>query len=211
MKINLDNLSEDARIEIIPLIDVIFCILTFFILASLQLTRQQAISVALPQATTGVPQMREMLMVSLDDLGQVYVEQQRISAKDQLRQAVKNYHTVNPTGLMVLYAAKNASYSDVVQILDLLREIGGTQVALATLPSSTDQNSQVNPQVPPTSGSGLTPYSGSVPIDPANPIPGYTPYQPQLSPVIPTQPVQPTVPNSAKITTPSNTDAAPKR
>ncbi|MEW6499728.1 MAG: biopolymer transporter ExbD, partial [Cyanobacteriota bacterium] len=38
MKVNLDTPSEEARIEIVPLIDVIFCILTFFLLAGLQLT-----------------------------------------------------------------------------------------------------------------------------------------------------------------------------
>jgi biopolymer transport protein ExbD len=64
----------DARIELIPLIDVIFCILTFFILASVEFSRQQAISLNLPKASSGTPQMREMLVVSLDDFGQVYVE-----------------------------------------------------------------------------------------------------------------------------------------
>lgn len=63
MKINLDTPAEDTRIEIIPLIDVIFCILTFFLLAALQLTRQQAINLNLPQAKSGVPQMRDMLIV----------------------------------------------------------------------------------------------------------------------------------------------------
>jgi biopolymer transport protein ExbD len=65
MKINLDTPAEEARIELVPLIDVIFCILTFFLLASLQLTRQQAINVDLPKAKTGQTQMREMLRANL--------------------------------------------------------------------------------------------------------------------------------------------------
>ncbi len=125
--------NEEVKIELIPLIDVIFCILTFFILAAVNFSRQQAISLDLPQANTGTPQMREMLVVSLDDLGQVYVEQQLVS-RTQLSQSIKNYQQSNPTGLMVLYAAKNATYREVVEILDILREVGGDRVALAPLP-----------------------------------------------------------------------------
>lgn len=134
--------NQDVRIELIPLIDVIFCILTFFILAAVNFSRQQAISLDLPQAKTGTPQMREMLVVSLDDLGQVYVEQQLVS-RTQLSQSIENYQQSNPSGLMVLYAAKNATYREVVEILDILREVGGDRVALATLPK--DNQSPNNP------------------------------------------------------------------
>jgi biopolymer transport protein ExbD len=79
----------DVRIEIIPLIDVIFCILTFFILGAVGLSRQQAINLDLPKATSGTPQMREMLVVSLDDFGQVYVEKQAVNPS-QLADAIKN-------------------------------------------------------------------------------------------------------------------------
>ncbi|MFN6032855.1 MAG: ExbD/TolR family protein, partial [Dolichospermum sp.] len=53
MKVKLDTPAEDVQIQIIPLIDVVFCILTFFLLAALQFTRQQAINVDLPKASTG--------------------------------------------------------------------------------------------------------------------------------------------------------------
>ncbi len=123
----------EVRIEIIPLIDVIFCILTFFILGAVGLSRQQAISLDLPKASTGTPQMREMFVVSLDDLGQLYVEKQPVT-QSQMYSALNNYHQYNPNGLIVLHASRNASYNDVVQLLDLLRQVGGDRVALATLP-----------------------------------------------------------------------------
>ncbi|TAE98185.1 MAG: biopolymer transporter ExbD [Oscillatoriales cyanobacterium] len=53
MKIHLDTPAEDARIELLPLIDIIFCILTFFLLSAVRMTRQQAINVDLPKAKTG--------------------------------------------------------------------------------------------------------------------------------------------------------------
>lgn len=133
MKIDLDSTEPDVRIEIVPLIDVIFCILTFFILAAVTLTRQAAINVDLPRAGSGTTQMRQILIVSVDPIGQTYVEKLPVG-KDQLYQAIVNFRKQNPEGMMVLYASRAASYNDVVQVLDLLRSAGGDRVALATLP-----------------------------------------------------------------------------
>lgn len=193
MKINLDSPAEEARIEIVPLIDVIFCILTFFILAALQLTRQQAITVDLPKASTGQPQIRQMLIVGLDPFGQTYIDQRRVNP-NQLSQELVSYRSNNPEGLMVLYASKEAKYNDVVQVLDQMREVGGDRVALATLPGSESQQpnpnllTPVNPRVP-----GLTPspnVTPSVPLSPlGTPAPGTTfnPNQLQL-PGVPATP-----------------------
>lgn len=223
MKINLDNPTEEVRIEILPLIDVIFCILTFFLLAALQLTRQQAINVNLPQAKSGVPQMRDMLIVSLDDFGQVYLEKQVMMSKDQLSEGLKNYRATNPNGLMVLYAAKTSSYNDVIQVLDLLRSIGGDRVALATLPSASPQDPNSNNQG--TQNPSLTPYSGTNPAVPPNPsgIPNLS--QPQLptNPGIPSNgqginpnspnnlPLSPNVPNPGATLAPGTSQPAPQR
>ncbi|MGF1536388.1 MAG: ExbD/TolR family protein [Elainellaceae cyanobacterium] len=135
MRIDWDAPSEDVRIEILPLIDVIFCILTFFILAAVTLTRQSTIGVDLPQASTGTTQMREMLIVSVDPIGQLYLEQDPISEAD-LTQALSDYLSLRPEGIVVLYASRLAQYNDVVEVLDLLRSIGGDRIALATLPET---------------------------------------------------------------------------
>jgi biopolymer transport protein ExbD len=133
MKLNLGSPAEEARIEIIPLIDVIFCILTFFILAAVGLTRQSGINVDLPRASTGSSQMREMLIVSLDPIGQLYVDRNPVTEQELIRELL-NYQIDSPEGLVVLYASRSASYNEVVELLDLLRSTGSDRVALATLP-----------------------------------------------------------------------------
>lgn len=133
MKLNLGSQTEEARIEIIPLIDVIFCILTFFILAAVGLTRQSGINVDLPRASTGSSQMREMLIVSLDPIGQLYVDRNPVTEQELVR-SLLNYQIDSPDGLVVLYASRSASYNEVVEVLDLLRSTGSDRVALATLP-----------------------------------------------------------------------------
>lgn len=139
MKINLHSPLEEVQIQIIPLIDVIFCILTFFLLAALQFTRQQAINVDLPKANTSTtPQAQQRLIVTIDPVGQIYVEQQPINL-DQLTGTLQTYFRANPTALMVLNASRTSSYDDVVQVLDIMRQVGGDRVALATLPPASTQ------------------------------------------------------------------------
>ncbi len=183
MKIRNDSIADEARIELIPLIDVVFCILTFFILASLQLTRQQAINVDLPKAGTGETQMQKMLIVGIDTAGQTYIEQQPVNP-DQLDRTLLRFRRWNPSGLIVLYAPKEARYNDVVQVLDRLRAIGGERVALATLPSSQDIKPPTNP---------LNPSFNPAP-NPSNITPPFAPTSPNSGDVLPTLPS--TLPNA---------------
>jgi biopolymer transport protein ExbD len=152
MKIYLDKEAEVPRVEIIPLIDILFCILTFFLLAALQVTRYQAVNVAqenIPQVKTGVSQITPRLVVSLDKDRQVYVDGKYFgslieltsSTKSQqiFQQNLKKYLNQSPRQQAVLYAPKTANYNDVLQTLDLLRLVMGDRVALGTLPNKSNQ------------------------------------------------------------------------
>lgn len=148
MKIYLKNETEPPRLELVPLIDVLFCVLVFFLLATFQLSRYQAISVSqekIPESRTGVSQITRKLVVSLDESRQVFIDGKFVallpelisSTKSQaaLVQNLRTYLSQNPNGQAVLYAPKTASYNDVLQTLDLLRLVMGDRVALGTLPS----------------------------------------------------------------------------
>lgn len=183
MKINIGSQEPDVRIELIPLIDVIFCILTFFILAAVTLTRQSGINVDIPTASSGVTQMREMLIVSVDPVGSVYVEQDPVT-EDQLRERLLAFRQSQPNGVMVLYASRLASYDDVVRVLDVLRSVGGDRVALATLPETGDTGLQQSPQSIPgfdtSPGYSLPPSDPLSPVNPVNPV---TPINPEFRPL----------------------------
>jgi biopolymer transport protein ExbD len=148
MKIDMDSSASEARIEIVPLIDVIFCILTFFILAAVGLTRQEGIGVQLPEASTGQAQMREMLVVSLDPAGQIFVEKQPVT-KEQLYQLLLQYNRSKPQGVITLSASQTVSYNQVVEVLDLLRSVGGDRVALAVSPTEQPNLLPQNPMTQP--------------------------------------------------------------
>ena len=175
MKLDLDNPNEEVRIEILPLVDVIFCILTFFILAAVSLAQQQAINLDLPGANTSAPlppqaDERERIYVSIDATGTTYIDQSPVPL-NVVRDVLEQHRQIYPNGLIVLYAASDARYESVVQVLDLLREVGGDRVALATLPK-TDTSTE----------NGLDPLNPADPLspslDPQRPLPGTDPHRP---------------------------------
>jgi biopolymer transport protein ExbD len=209
MKINSSNNTEDPRIELVPLIDVIFCILTFFLLAGLQVAKQQAISVDIPNATSGTPVTRELLMVSLNDAGQLFLEQQPMLVPGQLVEAVKQYRQARPNSSIVLYASKQVSYNKVVEVLDALRGVAGDRVALATLPSNTV--APTPPVIPNPTGSAVPSNPQGVTTPTTQPNPGVvaptsgssiTPTQIVPTPTIQTAPAA-TTPAIAPSVTPS--------
>lgn len=151
MKLDMNNPQSDVQIEILPMIDVIFCILTFFILAAVGLTRQQAIALDLPAVSNSSPvegNSRDRLYVSVDSAGQVYVDKSPVPL-GLLYDVLVQHKQIAPAGTIVLYASRSARYEDVIKVLDLLRTVGGDRVALATLPNDASLD--------PTKNSGNTP------------------------------------------------------
>ncbi|MEH2313344.1 MAG: biopolymer transporter ExbD [Nostoc sp.] len=181
MKVNLHTPIEEVQIQIIPLIDVVFCILTFFLLAALQFTRQQAINVDLPKASassvSGITSQNGSLIVTIDAVGNTYIEKQLVKRED-LGARLKQYLQANPSAVVVLNASRTATYNDVIETLDLLRQVGGDRVSLGIIPG---------PSQPPTNLLNQ-PNIPSFPINPgAAPVPGINP-QGNLNPKFPLAP-----------------------
>ncbi|NER82623.1 MAG: biopolymer transporter ExbD, partial [Leptolyngbya sp. SIO1D8] len=86
-----------------------------------------------PQGIGSDGLQRQRLYVSVDAIGQVYLDQQPVTL-DLLYDVLLQHQQNSPEGLIVLNAARDARYEDVIQVLDLLRSVGGDRVALATLP-----------------------------------------------------------------------------
>jgi biopolymer transport protein ExbD len=150
MKVFLEPDDLDVRIEIIPLIDVIFCILVFFILGAVNFTRLAGLNVDLPQAETAQTQFSDTLPVEIDALGQIKFENTPIT-EDQLSQLLAKYVREKPQGVVLLQADKLVNYGQVTRLIDTLQKVGGSRVALGAMKQNSDSGSQSNgltPNVP---------------------------------------------------------------
>ena len=124
--------SEMPHLDLVPLMDVILAVLTFFILASLSLSRQQAVDVTLPSADAGAQQQTipDPLVVGLNQQGQILLDN-KSSSEAELTQRMQSYLTSNAKGAVVLKADRKLAYEQVVKVLGRMRDIGGDRVSLA--------------------------------------------------------------------------------
>ncbi|HIK04751.1 MAG TPA: biopolymer transporter ExbD [Trichormus sp. M33_DOE_039] len=209
MKVNLNKPVEEVQIQLIPLIDVIFCILAFFLLAALQFTRQQAINVDLPQATTNtaseINSAGARQIITINAVGNIYVEDQQVQ-RAELQDKLREFLQANPNGISILNASRTATYNDVIETLDLLRQVGGNRVFLGIIPTSSapSTDSLYSPSTP-----NFPVAPGTVPLPETNPNAPTIPNQFSL-PTTPNQPptgqgISPIVPN-----VPAATPAAPE-
>ncbi|MDJ0678564.1 MAG: biopolymer transporter ExbD [Xenococcaceae cyanobacterium MO_167.B52] len=122
--------DRPPQINIVPMIDVIFAILVYFIVSSLFLTRSEGLPVNLPQATTVQLQKTKQITVSLDQKGTLVVDNQPTQLT-QLKSKVENLIKSEQTTVVVIKADKVVSHGQVVDVLDQLRQIPQVQIAIA--------------------------------------------------------------------------------
>ncbi|AFZ04470.1 ExbD/TolR family protein [Calothrix sp. PCC 6303] len=219
MKISSQTTSEDAQVQIIPLIDVIFCILTFFILAALQFSRKEAIkaiNLDLPKASTATTSPAlpgdtnktdpQRLIIHIDPINQLYViepQGQRLITREQLPGVLGNYLKQNPSGTLLLNAARSAQYNDVIETLNVLRQVGGDRVSLGVIQNASVTEEPTTTTAPPAPLFPASPGSAPQLGNPQPAIPNFPPttntqpgqnVNPQYVPNSGVAPVQPGVP-----------------
>lgn len=118
-----EQATKEARIEVIPLIDVIFFLLATFVLFTLSLNRIQAIEIDLPQAVPNAkPQDDEDKPITLQvsDNGNYYWNQELLSLREvEIR--LDNYVAEEPNPRVLLTTDDLAKYGDVILLLDMVR------------------------------------------------------------------------------------------
>ena len=118
------------RINILPMIDVIFAILVFFIVSSLYLTRSEGLPVNLPRAITTEVQKTKQITVSLDQEGKLTIDSKPAQI-DGLKTAVEKLIKTGDATTVVVNADKTVEHGLVVDAIDQLRQIPDVQLAIA--------------------------------------------------------------------------------
>lgn len=131
MRVWEDDLEEELEINILPLIDVIFAILAFFILSSLFLTQIEGFQVNLPNAENARPRDQADFTVTIQPDGTVALDQQAIEL-GSLRSAIQDSLQPNQIAIITLKADKEVYHGDVIAVMDELRTIEGAKLGVAT-------------------------------------------------------------------------------
>jgi biopolymer transport protein ExbD len=135
------HLPEDPEtplsINIVPMIDVVFAVLAFFILSSLYLTRAEGVPVTLPGAQSAAGQPQQRIVLTIDEQGDLFLGDAAVE-DDQLLEAIQSLEPMAEGGVIVIRADAAVSHGRVVTVMDRLRTLEGIQLAIATQPETPD-------------------------------------------------------------------------
>jgi biopolymer transport protein ExbD len=119
------------QINILPMIDVVFALLTFFIMSTLFLTRSEGLPVNLPKATTSKAERPAPVTVTIDSQGNLSVNKESIQLEG-LADSIRKRQQPNQDLLVVLNIDEAITHGRVVAVMDKVRQISGAKLAIAT-------------------------------------------------------------------------------
>jgi biopolymer transport protein ExbD len=120
---------KKARIEIIPLIDIMFFLLASFMMVSLSQVHMKGIKVSLPTGVSGETQnKREYVSLSVDKDGYFYFDKTQIAFDEVLPKLQAIYQT-SPDAKIFIRGDRDALHGNVIRLLQLIRSSGYTRIA----------------------------------------------------------------------------------
>ena len=118
-------------INILPMIDIIFAILSFFIISSLYLTRIDSIKVNLPKSSTAVREQNKPQIITVDSNERIYFNSNEISLKNIYAIIRTNIENLEEP-IVILRADTSVKHGVIVNLLDELRKIENLKVGIST-------------------------------------------------------------------------------
>ena len=133
--------KKHARIEIIPLIDIMFFLLASFMMVSLSQTHMKGIRVTLPSATAPPPQppdKKDVISIRVAAGNVIYYDNQAISP-DDLTPRLFQAHAANPEIKVSISGEMLTPHGDIISVLDKVRSVGIKKVGyqIRAAPSTT--------------------------------------------------------------------------
>ena len=120
---------KKARIEIIPLIDIMFFLLACFMLVSLSMVTSKSVKVSLPTAQSGDPENKpNTRSVSVDATGGIFLDKRPVG-KNELQSELSRDHALNKNTRVVISGDLDARHGIMIAVLDRVRSAGIERVA----------------------------------------------------------------------------------
>ncbi len=127
--------NAEARIEIVPLIDIMFFLLASFMLVSLSMVNLKSVKVNLPTATTaGNDSKKDIVDISIDQAGDIFLDK-KLVGKNELTRGLESARRQNPNLRVFISGDRQARHGVVIDVLDHVRAAGIDKVAFEIQPT----------------------------------------------------------------------------
>ena len=126
-----ENNESENSINILPMIDIIFAILSFFIISSLYLTKIDTIKVNLPKSSTAVREQNKPQIITIDNNENIYFNSREISLTNMSSIIRTNIENLEEP-IVILRADTSVKHGFIVNLLDELRKIENLKIGIST-------------------------------------------------------------------------------
>ena len=131
MKLRSPLRRRRTRLEIIPLIDIMFFLLASFMMVSLQMQKVRTLKASLPTATLATSRAKpDMVTITVDHNGQVAVDSKQVSFPE-LQSLLTNRYNLNTNLPVYITGTRDATHGSVMYVLDFVKRSGIQRVAVA--------------------------------------------------------------------------------
>jgi biopolymer transport protein ExbD len=127
------NTPKKARIEIIPMIDTMFFLLVFFMIATLSMTSQSSLPVNLPHANSALNDKQQVYTLTLTKDNQLFCDQEPVASPEEAAQRLVQ-RSKDQQMSVIINADRSVAHGRVVELMDAIRQIGITRFAVAVNP-----------------------------------------------------------------------------
>ena len=131
MKFSQLRVATSPKIMIIPMIDVIFFLLVFFMMSSLSMVEQNSFPVNLPQSESAQSDKSMVIRITVEVDGQISINKETVSL-ELLPERIRTELDLNPEATFILRGDRQVEYGMAVKILDQLKKLGVRKIAIAT-------------------------------------------------------------------------------
>ena len=126
-----DNNESENSINILPMIDIIFAILSFFIISSLYLTKIDSIKVNLPKSATATREQNKPQVITIDNNEKIYFNSNEISLTN-ISSLIQSKIEKLKEPIIILRADSSVKHGLIVNLLDELRKIDNLKIGIST-------------------------------------------------------------------------------
>jgi biopolymer transport protein ExbD len=122
--------KRKARIEIIPMIDTMFFLLVFFMVATLSMTVQRGLPVNLPHAASARDDIKQVITLTLTRGGRLYFDNEEVGSPAEVAIRLIEKGKTGAELAVLVKADRSAEHGKVVDLMDAVRQAGVSRVAV---------------------------------------------------------------------------------
>jgi biopolymer transport protein ExbD len=121
--------TRPPRVEMLPLIDIVFLLLVVFIYTMLSMAVHKGMPVSLPAGEQVQPDKTSPISVTITSVGEIFVNQNSVSL-DALKNILERYTGADTETGVLLFADRRVAYQQVFEVLDRIRQAGLHRISL---------------------------------------------------------------------------------